>query len=49
MAKDKNFEAKYKIEGLKRMIRRKIKRGRKQRIKSIIQQKSTYYDRYFES
>ena len=39
MAKDKNFEYKYKIEGLRRMIKRKIKRGRIQRIKGIQNQK----------
>ena len=38
MAKDKEYELRYKIEGLKRIIVRKIKRGRKQRIKSLIKQ-----------
>ncbi len=49
MAKNKEFELKYKIEGLKRMIRRKIKRERKKRIKSIIRQKSNDFDIYYSS
>jgi hypothetical protein len=44
MAKDKEIELKYKIEGLKRMVRRKVKRCRKQRAKSLEKQKLSYYD-----
>jgi hypothetical protein len=46
MAKDKIYELKYKIEGLNRMIARKIKRGQKNRYKSLQKQKqkSDNYD-----
>lgn len=39
MAKNKEFELKYKIEGLKRMCKRKVKRGMKNRYRSLIKQK----------
>lgn len=39
MAKDKIFELKYKIEGLKRMCKRKVKRGLKKRKRSLMKQK----------
>ena len=44
MAKSKEFELKYKIEGLKRMIKRKVKRGRKQRYKSVQRTRQRYMD-----
>jgi len=49
MAKNKEIELKYKIEGLKRMVRRKVKRARKQRIKSILCEKSKAFDHYYSS
>lgn len=39
MAKNKEFELKYKIEGLKRMCKRKVKRGLKNRHRSLMKQK----------
>ena len=39
MAKDKVFELNYKIEGLKRMMKRKVKRGLKNRYKSVFKEK----------
>ena len=39
MAKDKIFELNYKIEGLRRMIKRKVKRGLKNRYKSLDKEK----------
>lgn len=44
MAKDKVFELNYKIEGLKRMIKRKVKRGLKNRYKSINKEKQRNID-----
>jgi len=44
MAKDKIFELNYKIEGLKRMIKRKVKRGLKNRYNSINKEKQRNID-----
>lgn len=50
MAKDKVFELNYKIEGLKRMIKRKVKRGLKNRYKSINKEKQRNIDDdYFDN
>jgi hypothetical protein len=49
MAKDKVFELNYKIEGLKRMMKRKVKRGLKNRYKSVIKEKQrNINDEYFD-
>ena len=39
MAKDKVVELNYKIEGLKRIIKRKVKRGLKNIYKSVTKEK----------
>lgn len=46
MAKDKTKELEYKIEGLKRMMKRKIRRQRKNRCKSLEKQKLRLFDQY---
>lgn len=49
MAKDKVVELNYKIEGLKRMIKRKVKRGLKNRYKSVNKEKQrNINDEYFD-
>ena len=49
MAKDKVFELNYKIEGLKRMMKRKVKRGLKNRYKSVFKEKQrNINDEYFD-
>lgn len=49
MAKDKVVELNYKIEGLKRMIKRKVKRGLKNRYKSVTKEKQrNINDEYFD-
>lgn len=45
MAKDKNYELRYKIEGLKRITKRKIKKARKGRYKSLEKLRQDFYDR----
>lgn len=44
MAKSKEFELQYKIEGLKRMIKHKVKRARKQRAKSLEKMSHRHWD-----
>ncbi len=46
MAKDKIKELEYKIEGLRRMCKRKVKRHRKNRAKSLDKQKLRLYDQH---
>lgn len=48
MAKDKTKELLYKIEGLKRMCKRKTLRQRKNRIKTIIDIKLLLPEREFD-
>lgn len=44
MAKDKIKELEYEIEGLKRMIKRKVRRQRKNRVRSIDKIRLNYVD-----
>ena len=45
MAKDKTKELLYKIEGLKRMVKRKTKRGLQNRHRSLTKYKDSIYDK----
>ncbi len=44
MAKDKIKELEYKIEGLRRMLKRKIKRGKKNRKRSLNKLRNWQHD-----
>lgn len=49
MAKDKTVELQYKIEGLKRMVKRKVKRQRKNRHRSLEKLRWIHRDNEYES
>ena len=48
MAKNKEQELKYKIEGLRRMCKRKVKRGCKNRLRSLQKQKENLTPNYWD-